>query len=88
MYRGGAHQTQHGRDAPAPEATAAPMPLLRSSLIAAVWAFLYSLYRAYYAVGGTIGMFGVPVSESQWRFVNGLGAAIILVGARFASAHT
>jgi hypothetical protein len=49
------------------------------SLAAAVWALAYALYRAYYAAGGTFGMFGVPASEAQWRFVNGVGAAILLV---------
>lgn len=45
------------------------------------WALLYAAYRAYYALGGTIGMFGTPVSMSQWRLINAVGAAIILVGA-------
>jgi hypothetical protein len=38
-------------------------------------------YRAYYALGGTVGMFGTPVSMSQWRLINGVGAVIILIGA-------
>jgi hypothetical protein len=40
---------------------------------------LYAAYRAYYALGGTVGMFGTPVSMSQWRLINGVGAAIILI---------
>jgi hypothetical protein len=52
-----------------------------ASRLAAVWALLYALYRAYYALGGDAGMFGVPVSESQWRQINAVGAVILLVGA-------
>lgn len=51
--------------------------LKRASWIAAGWALLYALYRAYYAVGGTIGMFGTPVSEYDWRIVNAKGAGIL-----------
>ncbi|HET7035091.1 MAG TPA: hypothetical protein VFI42_05355 [Thermomicrobiaceae bacterium] len=57
-----------------------PLPLVASRL-AAAWALLYALYRGYYALGGTIGMFGTPVSESQWRQVNAIGAAILLAAA-------
>jgi hypothetical protein len=49
-------------------------------VIAAVWALGYGLYRAYYGVGGTIGMIGVPASEGQWRAIN-LVAATMLLGA-------
>ena len=45
------------------------------------WALSYAAYRAYYALGGTVGMFGTPVSMSQWRLINAEGAAIILIGA-------
>jgi hypothetical protein len=55
--------------------------LIRSSYLAALWALLYALYRGYYALGGTLGMFGVPSSEGQWRLINGIGSAILLVGA-------
>ena len=44
-------------------------------------ALVYAAYRAYYALGGTMGMFGTPVSMHQWRVINGVGAAIILLGA-------
>lgn len=54
---------------------------IRASLLAAAWALLYALYRGYYALGGTFGMFGVPVSESQWRLINAIGAGILLVAA-------
>jgi hypothetical protein len=53
----------------------------RASYLAAGWALLYALYRGYYAVGGTFGMFGTPVSEQQWRLINAVGAAILLVAA-------
>ena len=49
------------------------------------WALLYAAYGDY-ALGGTIGMFGVPVSMSQWRLINAVGAGIILVGAVLAVA--
>lgn len=52
-----------------------------ASRLAAVWALLYALYRGYYALGGDAGMFGIPVSESQWRQINAVGAVILLVGA-------
>jgi hypothetical protein len=48
--------------------------------LAAVWAAIYALYRGYYAVGGTAGMPGVPVSESQFRYINAV-AAIALAAA-------
>ena len=50
-----------------------------ASWVAAAWAFAYALYRAYYAADGTFGMFGVPVSQSQWRLINGVGAVILLM---------
>jgi hypothetical protein len=64
---------QHGHDH-------ASLPVFASRL-AAAWAFLYAIYRGYYALGGTVGMFGTPVSESQWRLINGIAGAILLVGA-------
>jgi hypothetical protein len=52
----------------------------RLPLIACGWALIYATYRGYYALGGTIGMFGTPVSTDLWRFINGVGA-VVLVGA-------
>jgi hypothetical protein len=63
---------------PAHGAPSAAGRLRGASLAAAAWALAYALYRAYYAAGGAFGMFGVPASEAQWRFVNGAGAAILL----------
>lgn len=48
--------------------------------LAAGWALLYAIYRGYYALGGTAGLFGEPVSESTWRLINGI-AAVLLLGA-------
>jgi len=47
------------------------------SLITGCWALWYAIYRAYYGFGGTVDMFGTPVSESQWRTIN-LVAAVLL----------
>ena len=49
------------------------------SLVASGCAFLYALYRGYYGFGGTIGMFGTPASWAQWRAVNLIGAAVVLM---------
>ena len=49
------------------------------SLITAIWSFWYAMYRAYYGLGGTLGMFGVPRSEAQWRAINLAGAGLLLV---------
>ena len=43
----------------------------------AACSFAYAGYRAYYALGGDVGMIGVPASESDFRAVNAAGAAII-----------
>jgi hypothetical protein len=52
------------------------------------WALLYAAYRAYYALGGDIGRFGTPVSESQWRQINGVGAVLLVMAAIVAFAST
>jgi hypothetical protein len=52
--------------------------LMTVSLITAGWALWYAIYRAYYGFGGTVGMFGTPVSEAQWRGINLAGAALLL----------
>ena len=54
--------------------------LRRLSLVAAGWALLYGLYRAYYALGGTVGMVGEVRSEALWRQINLVGA-LLLFGA-------
>ena len=45
----------------------------------AAWSFAYAGYRAYYAAGGRIGLFGEPVSHAQFRAINAIGAAIIFI---------
>jgi hypothetical protein len=42
-----------------------------------VWRFSYACYRAYSAAGGDFGMIGQPVSITQVRAINGVGAAVI-----------
>jgi hypothetical protein len=51
------------------------------SLVASGLGVAYAIYRGYYALGGTAGMFGVPESQAQWRFLNGFAAVLLLVGA-------
>lgn len=53
----------------------------RIGLALGAWGLFYCLYRAYYALGGTVGMFGTPVSQQQWLLVNAIGAGILLVAA-------
>ena len=53
--------------------------LRRLSAFAAAWAAIYAFYRGYYAVGGTAGTLGVPVSESEFRYINAV-AAVALTG--------
>jgi hypothetical protein len=46
-----------------------------------LWAAWYGAYRLYYGLGGKIGMIGRPASEAQFRRINLIGAAIILLAA-------
>jgi len=39
------------------------------------------MYRSYYALGGTFGMHGNPVSFSEWRRINAIGAALLFATA-------
>lgn len=48
---------------------------------AACWAFLYGLYRFYYAVGGEIGILGTPASQCQWLFINGVAGILLFAAA-------
>jgi hypothetical protein len=50
-------------------------------VLASAWALVYAAYRGYYALGGTVGLIGRPVSESRLQAINAAGAAIILVAA-------
>jgi hypothetical protein len=58
-----------------------PSGLAAVSLVASGWALLYALYRGYYGLGGTVGMFGTPTSWTEWRQINLVAAAILLVAA-------
>ena len=51
----------------------------RVAVAIAAWSFAYAAYRAYYAVGGELGMIGEPVSRAQFRAINAAGATIIFV---------
>jgi len=65
-----------------------PASIRRSSWLpwlACGWAIIYAAYRLYYALGGTVGMFGTPVSTELWRSVNALGAAALLGAATIAA---
>jgi len=55
--------------------------LFRVSRYTAIWTLGYGLYRSYYAVGGTLGMPGIPVSIAEWRRINTIGAAMLLATA-------
>ena len=61
---------------------------IRLGYAAGIWALFYAAYRAYYALGGDIGRFGTPVSESQWRHINGVGALLLVMAAIVAFATT
>lgn len=56
-----------------------PRGLVATSLAASGGALLYALYRGYYGLGGTAGMFGSPASAAQWRSINLVAAATLLV---------
>jgi hypothetical protein len=61
---------------------------VRLGYAAGAWALLYAAYRGYYALGGDIGRFGTPVSESQWRQINGVAAVLLVLAAIVAFAST
>lgn len=47
----------------------------------AVWAVWYAAYRFYYAFGGEFGMIGQPASPADFRRINLVGGAVILLAA-------
>lgn len=71
----------HRKDTPAGRPATRAVAAARLRYLASGWALLYAAYRGYYALGGTIGMFGTPVSLSQWRLINGFGAVLLLLAA-------
>ena len=52
--------------------------------MAGLWSLGYGLYRAYYALGGTFGMHGTPVSHVQWLRINAVAAALLFAVALLA----
>ncbi len=60
-------------------------PLQRLARLACAWALLYVVYRGYYALGGTFGMFGTPVSDAEWRRINGSAAVVLVLAAGLAA---
>ena len=55
--------------------------LRRLARLACAWALLYAAYRGYYALGGTFGIFGTPVSDAAWRRINGLASVLLVLAA-------
>jgi hypothetical protein len=55
--------------------------LVAASLVTSGCGLLYALYRAYYGFGGTVGMIGRPASQAEWRLINLIAAAVLLVAA-------
>jgi len=51
------------------------------SRIAAAWALGYAFYRGYYALGGTWGILGTPLSHAQWIRINAIAAGMLLAAA-------
>jgi hypothetical protein len=49
--------------------------------VACGWALPYAAYRGCHVLGGPLVTLGTPVSMSQWRLINAVGAAIIFIGA-------
>ena len=57
------------------------LDLVRTTRLAALWAFAYGIYRLYYALGGTFGTLGTPVSHDQWIRINAIAAALLFAAA-------
>lgn len=55
--------------------------LIRTSRLAASWAFAYGVYRWYYALGGTIGKLGIPHSHDDWIRINAIAGALLFAAA-------
>ena len=57
------------------------LEIVRTSGLAALWAFTYGVYRLYYALGGTFGKLGTPVSHEQWIRINAIAAVLLFAAA-------
>lgn len=77
----GAQEAWHRKDGLVTPSHTRAVAAARLRYLAGGWALLYAVYRGYYALGGTIGMFGTPVSLSQWRLINGIAAVLLLLAA-------
>jgi hypothetical protein len=53
--------------------------LVAVSLITSGCGLLYALYRGYYGLGGTAAMIGRPASPAEFRLINLVAAALLLV---------
>ncbi len=53
----------------------------QAAVALALWALWYAAYRLYYGFGGEFGMFGRPASAADFRRINLLGGALILLAA-------
>lgn len=58
-----------------------PSPLITVCLLTAASGLVYSVYRAYYGFGGTVGMIGTVKSTAEWRAINLAAATVLMVGA-------
>jgi hypothetical protein len=58
-----------------------PRGLVAASLVTTGLGLLYALYRGYYGLGGTAGMIGRPASPAEFRLINLIGTALLLVAA-------
>jgi hypothetical protein len=56
----------------------------RASRRTALWSLGYGLYRTYYALGGTVGMFGTPAPDAPWRRINAIAGALLFATAALA----
>jgi hypothetical protein len=64
-----------------PVATDRPAGLTRLSWVAALWAAAYTIYRAYYAFGGTAGLPGQPAAGGTFRLINTVSVVVLLIAA-------
>ena len=55
--------------------------LVPVSVAVAVWSLCYTLYRGYYALGGTLLLPGTPADPTQFRLINAAAVAILAIAA-------
>jgi len=51
------------------------------SVAVAVWSLGYTLYRSYYALGGTLLLPGTPADPAQFRLINAAAVVILAIAA-------